>query len=254
MKFVTISDVHIKNAVDCPHHQLFLQFLKCKDTQNSDAIYLLGDIFDIMVGDHFEYIDEYSEIFENLIKLSRSGKEIFYFEGNHDFHIVQLLNKFAKKNNLNNFRAMKLSTIKIDSINNKKIYLGHGDEIEIDNLSYRIYTFFIRSYFMKLVANWIFNYKFIKWLGAKASSHSRQRNDKKYSEIFDTENIRNKFRDSARLINKNANYDFIICGHSHVKDEYEDINKFKYLNNGYFPIEMTYVKYDNGKCTLENLS
>ena len=100
MKFSSISDVHIKNADDCPRLDLFLKFLNSNEVSQSNKIFLLGDIFDIFVGNHEEYIDYYSSIFSKLDELSKSGKSIYYIEGNHDFHLKQLMETFAKKNNL----------------------------------------------------------------------------------------------------------------------------------------------------------
>lgn len=253
MKFVSISDVHIKNSDNCPNYHLFLKFLSSKEVHESESVFLLGDIFDIMVGNHKQYIEEYSEIFNNLIKLSKAGKEIIYIEGNHDFHIVELLSSFAKENQLANFYACQKPIVKRDESANKSIYLGHGDEIEIDNWGYRLYTFVIRSWVLKLIVNFLFTYDFIISLGKKASSKSRSRNEKKYSQSFDTEGIKHKFRKCASLLNDNNKYDLIICGHSHVKDMHEQTNHI-YINNGYFPLEKSFISYKEGNPELVVIS
>lgn len=253
MKFCTISDVHIKNPDDCPNHRLFLNFLNSKEVTDSDKIFLLGDIFDIMVGNHYEYIESYHSIFSRLIDLSASGKEIYYIEGNHDFHIKALIESFIKKNNLINFRAFKMPIKLRDESQDKLIYLGHGDEIEIENPSYKIFSFFMRSFIMKFIADKIFTYNFVISLGQWASRKSRNRNEKKYTRAFNESSIKEKFQKSAEIEHSRSPFDLMICGHSHVKDDYDSVNNFKYINNGYFPIEKSFIYYDEGETRFISL-
>ena len=106
---------------------------------------------------------------------------------------------------------------------------------------------------MKFIANKIFTYNFVIALGQWASKKSRSRNEKKYTRTFNESHIKEKFRKSAEIEHSRSPIDFIICGHSHVKDDYESINKFKYINNGYFPIEKTFLYYENGKIRFVSL-
>ena len=65
MKIVSISDVHIKTTDD-ERAQILTSFLSSQDAKEADEIILLGDIFDLMVGNKFQYVDKYSEIFNRL--------------------------------------------------------------------------------------------------------------------------------------------------------------------------------------------
>lgn len=254
MKFATISDVHIKNPDDCINHVLFLKFLNSKYVSDSDKIFLLGDIFDIMVGNHKEYLNHYGKIFQKLSDLGKENKEIYYIEGNHDFHIVSLLNSFAKKENIPKFIALEKAMLIVDNETGKRIYLGHGDEIELENPSYRAYSSFVRSFVVRFIAHYIFTFNFIIKLGKWAAQKSRNRNEKKYDVSFNDEGIKARFRRSVEKAHGEYKFDYIICGHSHVRDQYKSINNFEYLNNGYFPIEKSFIFYENGKAEIVALT
>lgn len=54
MKYAVISDVHVKHPGDNAE-KLLLTFLRNDEVRSSDAIFLIGDIFDLMVGPHSQY-------------------------------------------------------------------------------------------------------------------------------------------------------------------------------------------------------
>ena len=97
MKFSAISDVHVKTSGD-PAEVLLLSFLRNEDVQSSDIIFLLGDIFDLMIGPHSQYFVRFQNFFQEIRRLLLKGKKICYVEGNHDFHIKNLYKKFFQVN------------------------------------------------------------------------------------------------------------------------------------------------------------
>ncbi|MDO9181779.1 MAG: metallophosphoesterase, partial [Bacteriovorax sp.] len=132
MKFSAISDVHIKNSGD-KAEELLLAFLRNPDVQSSDVIFMLGDIFDLMIGPHSQYFNRFQNYFTELKSLLSKGKRICYVEGNHDFHIKNLYVKFFQvhKELDSTLFSMASSFEFIDG--SKKIYLCHGDDIELNN-------------------------------------------------------------------------------------------------------------------------
>ena len=67
-----------------------MSFLRHPEVRESDCIILLGDMFDFMMGEHQEYLNIFEKFFRELKKLLAEGKEIHFFEGNHDFHLEGL--------------------------------------------------------------------------------------------------------------------------------------------------------------------
>lgn len=241
-----ISDVHIKTPLDGPS-KLFCKFLSHEKVLNSDSVILLGDIFDFLVGGDDSFVQIHKEVFDRIHFLLNKGVKVYYLEGNHDFH----LNKFFKKHfRSDNFVFSKKNMIIEDA--GKKILLCHGDDIEIENLNYKLYTCLIKSLPMKILVESIMPFGLAKTIGDWVSARSRKKNVKVYESA--KEQIKDKFRRSSESAAKKINIDFIISGHSHIKDEYKSENGFIYLNNGYAPKEKTFLLVEGASYRFVELS
>ena len=249
MKFVCISDVHIKDSNDLAA-QLFKEFLKRPETKSAQTIYLLGDIFDLVVGGQSEYLVKYENIFAELAELIKSGKKIIMFEGNHDFHFKGLIQKSCKKWELDEeawqYRVEPLRT----EVNGEATLFAHGDEIEIENPSYQAYRKFIRSFPIKFLANYIVPQFIVDRIGINASKKSRDRNLERYGND-NNKDVREKFHRVFKHTQEVYNVKNLVCGHSHCKDYYE--SNGVYLNNGFFPKTKSFTFFDGEKFNLVQL-
>ncbi len=238
MKFVSISDVHIKEPND--HAQeLFLLFLDSDETSQSDYIFLLGDIFDLLVGPGFEVEKRYPKVFSKIKSLLESGKKIIQFEGNHDFHFQKLIDELLNQWNIDKKQWLYKNKPEVFDFNNKKILFCHGDEIEIGNYSYKFYRLWIRSFFIKFLADYIVPSKWVQAIGDNASKKSRERNNYRYNEEQVDIEVKPRFREAAKKAARKFRAEAVICGHSHCLDNYSE--KIKFFNNGYFPITKTFI-------------
>lgn len=235
MKIAAISDVHVKTPSD-EADQLLQSFLNHPEVQTADYVLLLGDIYDLMVGPHEAYLKKFSIHFQKIEELISQGKKVYFFEGNHDVHLERL---FKKK--LNNNQIVITQNPIIETIDGKTYYFSHGDEHEVDNHSYHRYIRFIRSRPLKFVADFIMPYSVIHFLGERASKISRKKGSRK----FDAEAVREKFRSGVKTVTE-GKYDFVLGGHSHVKDDYliPDSNS-RYLNNGYALKSQSFILIEN---------
>lgn len=236
MSFVSISDIHIQNRDD-DRYQLLLKFMRHPKTQSVNEVFFLGDIFDLMVGPHQEYLSIYHEFFSELKKLLDSGKMIHYFEGNHDLHIKKLFK------NING--ALKIHhhpvVLKYD---NKNYYMSHGDELEPGNYSYKIYKQVLLSKPLELIATHV-PFHVVEKIGRRASKLSKKRGKRIYNE----EKNRERFRQGAIAIAKNGHH-FIVAGHSHIKENIElrsSEGTFQYVNNGFFPNTQEFLYMQGNK-------
>jgi UDP-2,3-diacylglucosamine hydrolase len=229
MKFVAISDVHIKHSQDDASH-LLIKFLSHQETRDSDKIFLLGDIFDLMCGPHSAYFDRFADVFGAIEKLIIDGKEVHYVEGNHDLHLRKLFDQHPTLKKI----IIHKSAISFEA-DGKIFYLSHGDEHELDNDAYHRYMGLINSTPLTFVANYIMPLSVLDWVGNRASKMSR----KKGARHFDSEKVRNKFRAGVEstLVGK---ADIVIGGHSHVKDDYQG-DQIRYINNGYAQASKTFI-------------
>ncbi len=236
MSISIISDIHIKSSND--DADLILRaFCENSKVQNSDLVIFLGDVFDLLIGPHEEYFTEYPYFFNTLDSLLSEGKEVLYFEGNHDLHLKNLFNIRYSDYLDQSLKLVPNNFIK--EVNNKKIYFSHGDDLDLDNYSYQIYKKIINSSLLKFISNKILSYKMIKVLGNKASQTSRKRGAKVYNENKNKQS----FRIGAEKKMKEG-FDIVVAGHSHIKDLYET-NGSIYINNGFALKEKTFVYINN---------
>lgn len=243
MNIYFVSDVHIKNDDD----EASILFRKFLDEANSaDIIVLLGDIFDLVVGGHFDWLVRFPKTFKKISEIS-TNKKIYYIEGNHDFLIKNLFNHPLLQN---------VSHIDTDLLLNDgelSIRFSHGDDVEIDNESYRTYKRMIKNKFISFLANKVVPVSIISKIGNKAS-HESAKKSRRYSmdESYE-KSIKEKFRASAmEYYEKIGDFKILACGHSHVKDHWNE-GRFTYVNNGYFLTEKSYAVIENGAVKFRSL-
>src|SRR5690606_25850253 len=123
----------------------------------------LGDIFDLMVGPKYQYLEEFKFFFDKITELAKLNKKIIYIEGNHDFHIKPVFEKL----NSPNISVVKGAYQIEDS--GKKILFEHGDELDFNNSSYKQWKKIYSSKIMELSLKYIFPYRMIRAIGNSAS-------------------------------------------------------------------------------------
>ncbi|MGZ3787443.1 MAG: UDP-2,3-diacylglucosamine diphosphatase [Bacteriovorax sp.] len=245
MKFSAISDVHVKVSGD-DAETLLLSFLRNPDVRSSDVIFLLGDIFDLMIGPLSQYFGRYQNYFNEIKTLISNGKRICYVEGNHDFHIRNLYKKFFEIHKELDSSLFSMAPSFEFSDAGKKMVFSHGDNMELNNPSYKIFKAIVTSPPLRYYANNLMPHFLIKGVGEYSAEKSRKRNNKRYSQESDLVPVRDHFRFSAEVFHKQHPCQLIVCGHSHVKDYYVSSNGFEYVNNGYAQHSKTYISIENG--------
>jgi UDP-2,3-diacylglucosamine hydrolase len=240
--FCSISDVHIRNSEDSRYKDL-LKFLETEQVQKADLIIFLGDIFDLMVGNHSENYQEYSYFFKKLDRLSKSGKRLIYFEGNHDLHLTEFFKTFLP------FIELRKKPLKV-MIGKKNFYFSHGDEFDLQNTSYQNYKRILNMRVFQRLANYIVPFSFVQKIGTMASSFSRKRNH-----TWDSSQMLNLKERYIKNISgfMNEDIDFVIFGHSHIVEDGNSVlanSNIKIYNNGFFPETNEYIYGSEAGCTL----
>ena len=252
MKIAAISDVHVKIAGDNAE-ELLLAFFRNPKVQECDAIFLLGDIFDLMIGPLSQYFVRFQSYFTEIKNLISRGKHIYYVEGNHDFHIENLYNKFFMVHSeldKNLFHMAPLFEINDSGL---KMIFCHGDDIELGNPGYKVFKGIVTSPPLRFYANNLMPHFLIKGIGEYSSEKSRKRNNKRYSTESDLTPVRDNFRKSAEVFFDKNKFDILVCGHSHVKDDFVSEKGFRYLNNGYAQHTKTYISIRDGHVSFESI-
>lgn len=145
MKHYFISDVHLGLEVCDPtdrEHRLvtFLRGLP----EDTEALYLLGDIWDFW----YEYRDVvpkgYVRVFAALTALLDRGVKVFFFQGNHDVWTYRYFEELGMK---------RLEQPYVMQIAGRKFCLGHGDGLGPVPVGYR----FLRGVFHNRLAQILFS-------------------------------------------------------------------------------------------------
>ena len=142
---VFIADSHYSSQ----NRSLYNLLLKIKNEEiKTNQIFLVGDIFHLLLP--FKFLIQYNKDVIMLINELAKTKEIYYFEGNHDFCLDGIFE---------NVKVLK--ELKSDSI-----CINHGD-IYIKDRFYIFYTKFIRNRFIMNLVNF-FSLNFINnWMFKK---------------------------------------------------------------------------------------
>ena len=115
---IFISDVHIGSAGS--QVKALLEFLK---NNSSDALYLIGDIFDFWILPKTKrWEPEYNELIRHILKRSKTSK-VVYIPGNHDSDIREFVGMY--------FGNIEIAQdVVYESIHGDKYLLLHGDEAD----------------------------------------------------------------------------------------------------------------------------
>lgn len=134
MRAVFLADAHLRNPADANYRAL-LEFLAGQEGR-TDLLALLGDICEFLVG-YPETFPPYIPLFEALSRLERSGTQLVYVEGNHDFHLAP---GFAGR-----FPCRVLPDGGPVELDGKHILLVHGDLANPADRGYRVLRATLRS-------------------------------------------------------------------------------------------------------------
>lgn len=238
MKLNFISDVHIFEQDD-EHAKLFLRFLDLSDHEDITHIYLLGDIFDLLVGDHHQNSQRYGKIFDAMKALLKKNKKIWYFEGNHDLHLTDFFKKEFSEYWNRGFSLCK-NDLRFKRFN-RRFYLCHGDYLTDHEPGYKKYRQFASWKIMEFIFEKLVPYSLLRFLAESFSKKS----EKYQQRSFDVEKAREGFRMGAKRVYQEENKpNYLVAGHSHIKEDYLIGTNSFYLNNGFAPREKTYLQID----------
>jgi UDP-2,3-diacylglucosamine hydrolase len=134
MTSLFVSDLHLK--MERPDiTRAFVHFLENIAPQ-ADALYLLGDIFEVWIGDDAPY-EGLDTIIQALSKLSQNGCTLFFQHGNRDF--------LVGKEFLDSIGAQLLPEILLVDLPTGKALVMHGDQLCTDDLEYQNFRQLVRN-------------------------------------------------------------------------------------------------------------
>ncbi|MCB0407828.1 MAG: UDP-2,3-diacylglucosamine diphosphatase [Bdellovibrionales bacterium] len=209
-----VSDIHMSDMQD-QKAKTFLAFLhSLNQSRPCSHLFLVGDIFDLWVGDHNYFQKKFDPIVSAIKKLKSEGVEIYYFEGNHDLHLERFWSKTLD--------ITVYSGPWYFPILGKMVRVEHGDQSDPDDKGY----LFLRTVLRTPVMRWLsYNLpgSLVNAIGEKASSKSRDYTSQ--TKTIDEEVAREKLHRHAVKAYEEESYDLMIYGHVHLRDEYKGVGE-----------------------------
>ena len=212
---IFLSDAH-ENA-NKKHFLNFLKALKNGKIALPSQIFLLGDMFDFLINATYSqcFYGEYISILNEL----STKTQIFYFEGNHDFNLAEILP---------NCKVFSIETQPVRfEFSGLSVDIAHGD----------IFLPFIAQIALKILRNKML-LSFLNFLdSALKFTISRRILQKQMHKKLDYKII--NFKDFVSLRLKKFSADIVIEGHWHQNQSFEIENKF-YINLPSFACEQSF--------------
>lgn len=233
-----ISDLHL-NAKAPEVADAFIAFLK-RETSRAKALYILGDFFEIWLGDDMAE-DFETRIIEALAESTQAGLAIYFIHGNRDFLIGK---KFIEKTGI-----QVLQDPSVVDLFGKKWMLSHGDYLCTRDQAHM----FLRKITLNSISQFLFlNLPLClrKKIAEKIRGKSRQHKKSTRLEYMDVEieTVKNEMRRNS--------CQNLIHGHTHegkihefqldekmayrivLGDWHETAKILKYSQNGEFSLEI----------------
>ncbi len=198
-----VSDVHLGLQVGDPEdrERRFAGFLRSLP-EETDALYMLGDIWDFWYEYKHVVPKGYVRVFAALQELMERGVKVFFFQGNHDVWTYSYFEELGMK---------KLVQPYVVEISGKRFCLGHGDGLGPVPFGYR----FLRAVFHNRLLQILFStlHPWIAFsLGNGWSRTNRLSHDKEY--VFGgADEPLYKFAESFSSANP---VDYFVFGHYHA--------------------------------------
>lgn len=157
--FISDLHLHVAGPQNC---KLFLEFLHTK-AQHADALYILGDLFALWLGDDVE-LPKFPQVMDALKKISDRGIPVYFMHGNRDFLIGS---QFAKATG-----CKILPDPYVINLYDQKILLTHGDQLCTLDHGYQRFRKFVQNSIIKrlfLSIPTTFRIKLGHWVKSKAN-------------------------------------------------------------------------------------
>ncbi len=204
-----VSDIHLRN-INERNSVILLRFLHfLLNDAGTTHLFLLGDIFDLWVGDSDVFQKKFQALVDAIAALKQKGVEVVYFEGNHDVHVKGFWEK--------KLHIPVWVEHQIIQLGPHRVRLEHGDFINPEDHVYLKYREFIRRPNLEKLA-YILPGKLLDGLGSWSSRKSRKKSSVKRRDSED--DLRQKIRKYAIAKAAESDFELIITGHMHVLDEH----------------------------------
>jgi UDP-2,3-diacylglucosamine hydrolase len=238
-KVYFVTDSHLTSPED-ENYSALLSFLNRLITESAAkpgrlTLVILGDLFDFWVGYRKTVPERYEKVTDRLTDLSRSGVDIHYTEGNHDFFMGPIFT--GRIGAVVHAKPWEMETQGL------KIYVAHGDQVNRKDYGYRFLRLVLRNPLFRIARRCTPDFA-VEMVAKKMSRASRAYTDRKQD---DHDEIAWEF---AQLRFADG-YDAVVIGHFHeprLRTTTPSGRERVYVNVGvWMEGQYDYVILENGK-------
>ncbi|MBI5472536.1 MAG: UDP-2,3-diacylglucosamine diphosphatase [Ignavibacteriae bacterium] len=199
----------------------------------TDALFIVGDLFDFW----FEYKTVIPKGFHRTLtalqEFTDAGKPVHYLAGNHDFWMGDF---FAQDLGMRvHFDPFEIS------IQDKRVYLHHGDGLAENDLGYRLIKPVLRNRFNIWLYRWLHPDLGVRLARGSSRTSREYTSQKHYGEE------EGMIREATKKIREGV--DIVIMGHRH-KPNVQHLDHGVYVNLGDWISHNTYAALRNGTIEL----
>ena len=238
MSTLFISDLHLSGERE-NITELFISFLDQRASK-ADALYILGDLFEVWPGDDMIQPD-YQTSISKLKQLADNGLPIFIMQGNRDFLMSE---KFAE---VSGAKLIKDPTV-IDLYGTPTL-LMHGDTLCTDDVDYQKFRTMVRDPAWKEQFFTLPNEERLA-MTSKYRKVSKEETSKKSMDIMDA----NQKAVEEAMLQNNVNQ--LIHGHTHrpaIHNFKSDSKEMKRIVLGDWFNQGSVLTCNHNSCQLEIL-
>lgn len=218
-----IADVHLQPDEQHPINQAFHRFLET-EAPKADALYILGDLFEMWVGDDIS-LEVYKTAIDKLASLTQAGLPVYLLFGNRDF----LMRKAF-------WQATGVQPIKEPyalNLHGHEMLMLHGDNLCTDDVEYQRARKILRN----PIAMWLFltlSKKRRLKIGNGMREKSTRLNQDKAKDIMDVNSSA-----VLQLLARHPKVRNIVHGHTHRPQHHilkvDGIEKYRWVLGDWRP-------------------
>lgn len=202
-----VSDVHLGLDVKDPadREARFVRFLREIPPRRTEALYLLGDIWDFW----YEYRDVvpkgYVKVFAALTDLMDAGVKVYFFRGNHDIWSYSYFESLG---------MIRLEQPCVTEIGGKVFCLGHGDGLGPGMHGYKV----MRAAFRNPLLQFLFS-MLHPWLAFRLGKGWSRRSRLAKSETYVFRGAEEPLYAWCEEFAAGRRTDYFVFGHFHARTE-----------------------------------
>lgn len=236
------SDQHLgapTQEASFPREKKFVAWLD-EVKKDAAAIFLVGDLFDFWFEYETVIPKGFVRVLGKLAEITDAGIPIYFFVGNHD---LWMNGYFEKELNIPVYYKPQVFLI-----DNKKVFVGHGDGLGPDDLGYKR----MKKVFTFPLFKWMY-----KWLHPDLGVKLGQFMSVKNKLISGDEDAKYLGDEKEWLVQycqqklTENHYDYFVFGHRHLPLEISLNKNSTYINLGDWIQYFTYAEFTKDSFTLK---